>query len=292
MNEQGLSQQSMQAMMFQANNIGTGMNKGMGLAGYLEALPDDTLSMQELGAYVYGTPEAYKAAQLREWQASVDKPLYDASIDILGPVGAGLASSTAKAARVASNYVKNLQAIPKKSNIASGRIADESRRNALKLGGASVAAAPAAVNTLTKVLAPSLTNKAVSTVVNKAVGTTAKANQAARSHRFGVHPEIDKVLEAKKKYTMDTYGVPTIELGKYKKLLEEDVKVGKYTKEVADKKVAKVKEVVRDNRALIQKDQELSKFGDEIESIRREVVGKSTRADNVADDVRTLIELK
>jgi hypothetical protein len=263
-----------------------------GLAGYLGALPDSPTDIQELGAYVYGTPEAYKAAQLRKWQTSVDEPLYDASIDILGPVGAGLAGRTAKASEAVRKYVKSLQAMPKGANAASGNIADEGRRSALKLGGASIAAAPAAVSTLTKTLTPSLTNKAASVVANKAAGIAAKTVQAARSHRFGLDPKIDKVLEAKKKYTMDTYGVPTVELGKYKKLLAEDVQAGKYTKEVADKKIAKVKKVISDNRTLIQKDPELSKFGDEIELLRREAVGRSTRADNVADDVTTLIGLK
>lgn len=226
-------------------------------------------------------PKYKQTVDLNKWQAKVDAPLVDTSFDII-PAISGVAKGV-------TNLLPKAGLAKSFADTSTVKVADESRRHFLKSIPLSVAGAKVASNPITL----SEIGKGVAKIVSdKKTDIASTANKVAQTHRIGLNNVMDKILLDKKKYTMDTYGVPTVELSKYKKLLKEDVVSGKYPQEVADAKINAVKNVVTNNFSKIQNDEALFNYKNKLEDARRSFVGSSTKADNIKQDITDLINGK
>lgn len=211
-----------------------------------------------------------------------DAPLEDISVEMFSPIAGSMASKVGVAVHnIGSQGLANT-VVP----------VDQSRRMFIKSAPAAIMAVPAAISgleTAGKTLAKQGAIKMAKKGADNVVGKEIMAKNIANTHRIGLSPDFDKLLLAKKQYTKDTYGIPTVEVGRYKKLLDEDVALGKISREAADAKISNVKNTTKSHMKQIQDDKILSKFSDDIEDLRREYVGAGTQADNAVNALEEFI---
>lgn len=206
-------------------------------------------------------------------------PLEDFSVEMFSPMAGTVAS------KIIPTFGKDVG-----QGLAALAVpTDMSRRMFIKATPSAMMAIPAAISGLEsagKALAKQGAIKVAKKASEPILEGVALANNVARSHRIGLSPEFDKVLLAKKEYTQQTYGIPTVELSKYKKLLNEDVLSGKVSREVADNKIAKVQSVVTDKdiKKKIQNDSKLNSMNENIEELRRGFVNSGVKTNNALED--------